>query len=254
MDLSNEVFCPGMAYVVLSWVKCLDNLYLTTFTIGKQSRSVLKSMFGGDQLFDKIIPFRSSTVKVLLKKRKRALTGVLQSNVPPSKHTGVSKKSTSGCSKGDEFQYLQKESLRDVHLLVYIRTRNEIPSRYRYNPVTSEWQQLLDLQFVCDNECTPGVSDVSLTYTVEPFSAYKVFIPHTIVYAITGSQSQHYRLRSLIIAHLRSLTDTEQELRLHGSLIGTVEEYIVHSKTDCTYAHSSALIGSAIQLPHNHLH
>ena len=29
MDLSNEVFCPGMAYVALSCVKCLDNLYLT---------------------------------------------------------------------------------------------------------------------------------------------------------------------------------------------------------------------------------
>ena len=68
MDLSNEVFCSGMAYVVLSWVQCLDNLYLTTFTIGKQSRSVLKLMFGGDQLFDKIIPFRSSTVTVLFAK------------------------------------------------------------------------------------------------------------------------------------------------------------------------------------------
>ena len=32
MDLSNEVFCSGMAYVALSRVKCLDNLYLTAFT------------------------------------------------------------------------------------------------------------------------------------------------------------------------------------------------------------------------------
>ena len=31
-------------------------------SLGKQSRSVLKFMFGGDQLFDKIIPFRSSAV------------------------------------------------------------------------------------------------------------------------------------------------------------------------------------------------
>ena len=27
MDLSNEVFCPGMTYVALSRVKCLDNLF-----------------------------------------------------------------------------------------------------------------------------------------------------------------------------------------------------------------------------------
>ena len=56
-----------------------------------------------------------------------------------------------------------------------------------------------------------------------------------LVYAITGSESQHYRLRCLIVEHLRSLTGTEQELRLHGSLIGnydTVEEYIVHSQMD----------------------
>ena len=32
MDLSNEVFCLGMAYMALSRVKCLDNLYLTAFT------------------------------------------------------------------------------------------------------------------------------------------------------------------------------------------------------------------------------
>ena len=125
--------------------------------------------------------------------------------------------------------------------LVRIRTRNEIPSRYRYNPVTPEWQrqacQLLGLQFVCDNGYVPGGSAISLTYprTVQRIQGDGNCLYRALVYAITGSESQHYRLRCLIVEHLRSLTGTEQELRLHGSLIGnydTVEEYIVHSQMD----------------------
>ena len=87
---------------------------------------------------------------------------------------------------------------------------------------------------MCDNGCAPGGSDVSLTYprTVQRIQGD---LYRALVYAITGSESQHYRLRCLIVEHLRSLTGTEQELRLHGSLIGnydTVEEYIVHSQMD----------------------
>ena len=90
---------------------------------------------------------------------------------------------------------------------------------------------------MCANGCAPGGSDVSLIYprTVQRIHGDGNCLYRALVYAITGSESQHYRLRCLIVEHLRSLTGTEQELRLHGSLIGnydTVEEYIVHSQMD----------------------
>ena len=90
---------------------------------------------------------------------------------------------------------------------------------------------------MCDNGCAPGGSDVSLTYprTVQQIQGDGNCLYRALVYAITGSESQHYRLRCLIVEHLRSLTGTEQELHLHSSLIGnhdTVEEYIVHSQID----------------------
>ena len=37
MDLSDQVFCPGMAYVALSRVRCLQNLHLISFK-KRQSR------------------------------------------------------------------------------------------------------------------------------------------------------------------------------------------------------------------------
>ena len=140
MDLSNEVFCSGMAYVALSRVKCLDNLYLTAFT-----REAIKVSTKCLEIINRLrksyrpdlpqysLPHEETNSAT---KRKRSLTGVLQSDVPPSKKDSVvSKNSTSGCSKAAEKPIPPKRMLKRGSL-VRIRTRNEIPSRYRYNLVT----------------------------------------------------------------------------------------------------------------------
>ena len=93
------------------------------------------------------------------------------------------------------------------------------------------------MQFASDNGCAPGGPDVSLTYpkTTQRIVGDGNCLYRALVYAITGSQSQHHRLRCLLVQHLRSLVGTEQEQRLLGNLLAnhnTIEDYILHSKMD----------------------
>ena len=83
MGLSNEVFCPGMAHVALSHVKCLDNLYLTAFT-KEASKVCLEEINRLRKSYRPDLPqYSLPRVETNTATKKWALTGVLQSDVPP---------------------------------------------------------------------------------------------------------------------------------------------------------------------------
>ena len=116
----------------------------------------------------------------------------------------------------------------------------EVPTWYhtaRYNPLTEEVQRRvccqLGLNFVCANRCTPGGPNVALRY---PTSMHRIrgdgnCLFRALCYVITGSQMQHFRLRSAIVRHLRS-TEACRSL-LDGYITETtIEEYIEHSHMD----------------------
>ena len=117
----------------------------------------------------------------------------------------------------------------------HVDTRPDVPSRYRYNPVSVEWQhrvcQQLGLCFVCANKTTTGGPDV------HPASVHKVrgdgnCLFCALCYIIRGSERQHFKLRSLIVEHLRS---NEACMRLLGNYIGEpFTEYIEDSQMDQT--------------------
>ena len=114
-----EVFCPGMAYVALSPVKCLDNLYLTAFTREaikvntKCSEEITKSY--RPDLPQYSLPREG---KILLQKESgHSLVSCNRMflHLNGLKMTVVSKKSTSACSKASE---KPKKKLKEVHLFV----------------------------------------------------------------------------------------------------------------------------------------
>ena len=68
---------------------------------------------------------------------------------------------------------------------------------------------------MCDNGCAPGGSDVSLTYprTVQRIQGD---LYRALVYAITGSERQHYRLRCLIVEVFMPCCSVRKVLFWHG--------------------------------------
>ena len=91
MDLSDQVFCDGMAYVALSRVKQLENLHLIAFTPQSikvstkclQEINRLHHTYRAD-LLQYIVQSASKRHQL---KRKRKLTGEVLSDTPPNKHS-----------------------------------------------------------------------------------------------------------------------------------------------------------------------
>ena len=98
MDLSDQVFCPGKAYVALSRVKSLENLHLIAFTKEaiKVSTKCLEEINRLRKTFRPDLPQYAvpCAKQSAAPKQKRKLTGLLQSDAPPS--TKRSKVDTSG--------------------------------------------------------------------------------------------------------------------------------------------------------------
>ena len=213
MDLSDQVFIPGMAYVALSRVKEIENLHLIAFN----PQSIMVSTKCLHRLWHTyctdLSQYTLPSVQSTAQKRKRTLTAVL-SDTPHPKQTkvasfGMKRKAE---SMNEDKQLPPTKRIRTSH-----HAPPEIQSRYRYNPVSEAWQhrvcQDLGLHFVCANKCTSGDPNVRLKH---PTSLHKVrgdgnCLFRALCYVISGSERQHFKLRSLIVEHFRS---TEAHMRL----------------------------------------
>ena len=121
-----------------------------------------------------------------------------------------------------------------------VRIRTQLPvqqrNMYKYYPLTPEIQQqacrhYLGVQFVCDNGCAPGGPNVAVTNprSIQVIQSDGNCLFRAFSYVITGSESQHYRIRCLIVEHLRSLVGTESETKLLNTTISnydSIDDYI----------------------------
>ena len=100
MDLSEQVFCPGMAYVALSRVKQLENLHLIAFEedVIKVSAKCLQEINRLRQTFRPDLPQYTVPRQYTTQTRKRKLTGALKSEAPRAKR---SRKCSAGSGKSD---------------------------------------------------------------------------------------------------------------------------------------------------------
>ena len=146
MDLSNNIFSPGMAYVALSRVRTLSGVHLTSF----DPESIMVSSVTTHHT------------------RKRKLTGVCSTVIKPKKRktletgsTGSLSKKRSLSSKSDDIQKSKRPHTSDGNA-----QRREW-SNLRFYPVNARWQlemcKHLDLQYYRANRFSSGGSDRVLT-------------------------------------------------------------------------------------------
>ena len=130
-------------------------------------------------------------------------------------------------------------SYLNENMFTVVRTgvRHPALSRYRYNPVSPDWQRNMRATrpAFCYNGCTPGGPDMPLTYpkTAERMLADGNCLFRAFAYAISGSQCEHFLLRSLVVEHLRWIVTTELEQHLYPNFVSddnTVEDYIVRTR------------------------
>ena len=89
MDLSDQVFTPGMAYVALSRVKQLENLHLIVFNPHMVSTKCLQEIYCLQHVYrTDLSQYTLPSVQSTAQKRKQKLTAVL-SDTPHPKHTKI---------------------------------------------------------------------------------------------------------------------------------------------------------------------
>ena len=270
MDLGDQVFADGMAYVALSRVKRLENLYLIAFKEDaiKVSRQGLHEVNRLRKTYRPDLPLYTvpSEPKPTVKKAKRKLTGSLGANksLPPSakkrkvvvaqgkmKTTDAISRPSKAAKAPAKVQPKDTAKPKAVAVVksvgaspiefgipVRVAIRADIPDVLMYNPVSLDQQKRacrqLGLRFVCANHCKPGGPNVKLTFPtrIEQMSSDGNCLFSALCYVITGSQEQHYELRCVIITHMRSMVGTVfEENLLRTVLVGTsIREYLARTE------------------------
>ena len=204
MDLSNQVFCAGMAYVALSRVRKLENLHLVSFspqaikvsTKCLQEINRLRQTYRPD-MAQYAVPREEIRVKQIRKRKLSATASVVpvspkkpklskptqkrkvtlpnrdaqtsrkeKVNKPRNKKIKVTPQASDTLSKSKKRVTGSKNKKVPPSEDTFVHSTAFIPSRYRYNPVTPDWQrqacQQLGLEFVRENGITLGGPNVAL--------------------------------------------------------------------------------------------
>ena len=256
MELSDQVFRPGMAYVALSRVKQLENLHLIAFKPQSVmvSSKCLQEVNRLRQTYRPDLPqYSVPTTQGGTQKRKRKMEGACTSepsNLSKPKRirtdTG-SRKRKAASQTVDKKLPLKKpcpdrtkshRPKRNPEKLISCPTPNNplrIIDRFRFNPVSEEWQrrvcQELALRFVCANACDEGGPNVKLKH---PTFGHRIIgdgncLFRAFSYIITGAEDQHFELRCRIVERLRSVGYRLLVIAIHEP---TVQQYIANSRVD----------------------
>ena len=214
MDLSSNIFSPGMAYVALSRVKTLSGVHLTAFEreciiVSAKSLEESNRLRG---LFRPDLPLFS--VKHSTCKRKLELTGECSMGVQPKKAklSATSSSKLSVVSTSDDVQIVEtkKKHISDGSAS---GSQQSVWPNMRFNPVNAQWQrqmcQLLNVQYSKPNRFGFGGPNCILTLpnlrTVRPIKGDGNCLFRAFSYVVTGSEDAHMAIRKSIIEHMMNI-------------------------------------------------
>ena len=239
MDLSDQVFTPGMVYVALSRVKQLENVHLIAFnpqsiivsTKCLQEINRLRHIYCTD-----LSQYTLPSVRSTAQRRKRTLTAVLSDTPHPKQTKVVSFGMKRKAESMNEDKQLPPTKEAALLIVPHLKFKAGTGITQCLKPGSAEYvRSWVYALYICANKCTPGDPNVRLRH---PTSVHKIrrdgnCLFRALCYVITGSERQHFKLRSLIIEHLRS---TEACMRLLTSLYYRAYNRAIH----CTFMHGSA--------------
>ena len=216
VDLSDQVFSEGMAYVALSRVRSLDGLFLTAF----DPKSIIVSVKSLEEANRLRQCFRQNLPLYDIPKptrKKRKLTGVVET--PSAKRVQTT---TSRNTEKD-----------DDCVITHAQTHD---SPFRFHPVDREWQQnacqAMGLQYRAPTRVRPGGPNVPLTRpdmrTVKRIQGDGNCLFRALSYIITGSEDQHSAVRHAILDHM--VNNAHFLLGHHLSGHTSIQSYIAASR------------------------
>ena len=258
VDLSDQVFSEGMAYVALSRVRTLEGLFLTAFNPKSLIVSVssLKEVNRLRQTYRNDLPLYNIPSPT---KRKRKLTGV--SEVPSAKR--VSTESVTPGPSVDIKPRIKRKStvVSEVPSAKKVCAESVTPgpststvvdddcvitgeaseSPLKFYPVTIDWQQRacqqLGLQYHAPTRVRPGGPNVPLTRpdmrSLKRIQGDGNCLFRALSYIITGSEEQHMAVRNAILDHM--VTIAHFLLGHHLLNYDSIQTYIVASGMDEEY-------------------
>ena len=216
VDLSDSVFCAGMAYVAMSRVRTLEGLHLTAFDPQSiiVNNSCLEEVNRLRSTFRKDLPLYE-----LPEKKKRPVKRNLLDEDALAYKTETESKAKRRCYVPKSAPSAKKRKVADddkdcevvgVHRPAAPRYEW---SDYRYYPVDEAWQrqacELLGIRFVRPFQRQEGGSDMILTRpdmrSLRSIGGNGNCLFRALCYIISGSEAQHGELRSAIVAHMRSI-------------------------------------------------
>ena len=223
VDLSDEIFSEGMAYVALSRLRSLSGLYLSAFDPQSLmvSANCLMEVNRLRQLFRKDLPSFNIPVKSG-KTAKRKRTSITAADVPESKKT--KQDATIPPAKAKR----KRGSSDTAHTSV---------SPFKFHPVDEQWQRNMcaqtGLQFYAITRIRAGGPNVSLTRpdmrTVKRIQGDGNCLFRAFSYIITGSESQHMSVRQAILDHMISIAHFMDR---HIVGYSSIQDYIADKKMD----------------------
>ena len=220
VDLSDEVFTDGMAYVALSKVRLLDGLFLTAFDPQSISVSV-SSLQEVNRLRKTHRPDLSLYQIPRVSKRKRKLTGVDQS-VPQAtkkaRHNPIPEQDNNDC--------------------VITHTEAAAVSPLNFHSVDVQWQQSacqqLGLQHTAQPRLRAGGPNVPLTHpdrrSLRHIQGDGNCLLRAFSYILTGSEDQHLAIHHAVLDHI--INNAQLFLGHHLTGHNSVQYYIASTGMD----------------------
>ena len=237
VDLSDEVFSAGMAYVALSRVRSLSGLYLSAFSPKSLlvSTTCLKEVNRLRQTFRQDLPLYDIPSRA----SKRALTATTEHNCPRPKRIKQDPHASSTTKRKRENSVEGVKPAKQMHC-----GRDSEPgvSPLKFHPVSEQWQRnvcaRMGLQFHGKNRVRPGGPNVSLTppdmRTVKHIMADGNCLFRSLAYIITGSEDQHMAIRTAILEHMIDIAHLILDHHIRG--YSSIQEYIRHNSMDNEFA------------------
>ena len=251
IDLSDEIFSPGMAYVALSRVRALEGLHLTAFTpksimVSTQSLQEinrLRSLYKPD-----LPPYAVPNQQGCYSKQKRMLTGTCTISSTPEQCKGSQK-----CAQTGQLSSISNSTSLPVpqsvtHTVVQGTRQQFSRNDFRFNPVDADWQRQtchkLGLEYQRPNRFARGGPNTALTWpnfqTVRRITGDGNCLFRSFSLIITGSQDHHLAVRVAILEHMQTIG--------HLLLGAHVAQTSIDSYCQDTSMHMDGTWGSEIEI------